>query len=129
MGRKRQIASRPAQARPIQERLPEFGEAPLAGYDSPASLDSYPWWPQVEGFDYESAVALAQRACRDYAVIGPWVSLFEIYCQLRGLEADGSPARPPVCRGLATYPLESREGKLRLNVSPPSGARAKPQST
>lgn len=64
----------------------EFGTAPLAGYDTPASLDAYPWWPQVDRFDYDGALALAQRACRDYAVIGPWVSLFEIYCQLRGLE-------------------------------------------
>jgi uroporphyrinogen decarboxylase len=64
----------------------EFGIAPLLGYDTPKSLDSYPWWPKVDRFDYDSAVALAERASRDYAVIGPWVSLFEIYCQLRGLE-------------------------------------------
>jgi MocE subfamily Rieske [2Fe-2S] domain protein len=34
--------------------------------------------------------------------------------------ADGSPARAPVCRSLATYPLESRHGKLFLNVAKPS---------
>ena len=28
----------------------------------------------------------AQLAAREFAVIGPWVSFFEIYCQLRGLE-------------------------------------------
>jgi Na+-transporting NADH:ubiquinone oxidoreductase subunit F len=39
---------------------------------------------------------------------------------------DGSPARPPVCRGLATYPIESRDGKLRLNVARPGGAGARP---
>jgi uroporphyrinogen decarboxylase len=64
----------------------EFGDAPLTGYDTPASLDDYPWWPKVECFDYDGATALAERAARDYAVIGPWVSFFEIYCQLRGLE-------------------------------------------
>ncbi len=64
----------------------EFGAAPLTGYDNPASLDAYPWWPQVDRFDYDGAVALAERASRDYAVISPWVSFFEIYCQLRGLE-------------------------------------------
>jgi uroporphyrinogen decarboxylase len=64
----------------------EFGDAPLTGYDTPASLDDYPWWPQVECFDYDGATALAERAARNYAVIGPWVSFFEIYCQLRGLE-------------------------------------------
>jgi MocE subfamily Rieske [2Fe-2S] domain protein len=31
--------------------------------------------------------------------------------------ADGSPARPPVCRGLATYPIEERGGRLILLVS------------
>ena len=30
--------------------------------------------------------------------------------------ADGSPARAPVCRGLATYPIEERGGRLWLNV-------------
>jgi uroporphyrinogen decarboxylase len=64
----------------------EFGAAPLAGYDTPESLDDYPWWPDVERFDYDGATAQAQLAAQDFAVIGPWVSLFEIYCQLRGLE-------------------------------------------
>ena len=31
--------------------------------------------------------------------------------------ADGSPARAPVCRGLCTYPVESRDGPLFLNVA------------
>jgi uroporphyrinogen decarboxylase len=64
----------------------EFGSAPLAEYNSVESLDGYPWWPNVERFEYESAVAKAQEAAREFAVIGPWVSFFEIYCQLRGLE-------------------------------------------
>lgn len=64
----------------------EFGVAPLIGYDTPDSLDAYPWWPKLDCFDYDGAVALAERASEDYAVIGPWVSFFEIYCQLRGLE-------------------------------------------
>ncbi|MXW13305.1 MAG: NADH:ubiquinone reductase (Na(+)-transporting) subunit F [Rhodothermaceae bacterium] len=38
--------------------------------------------------------------------------------------ADGSPARAPVCRGLATYPLEERNGRLWLNVSTPGGEGA-----
>jgi uroporphyrinogen decarboxylase len=64
----------------------EFGAAPLTNFDTPASLDDYPWWPRVERFDYDGAVALAKKASPDYAVIGPWVSCYEIYCQLRGLE-------------------------------------------
>jgi MocE subfamily Rieske [2Fe-2S] domain protein len=43
--------------------------------------------------------------------------------------ADGSPARPPVCRGLVTYPLEERRGRLRLNVRRPGGAGARAQKT
>jgi Na+-transporting NADH:ubiquinone oxidoreductase subunit F len=43
--------------------------------------------------------------------------------------ADGSPARAPVCRGLATYPLEERNGRLHLNVVRAGGAGARPQKT
>lgn len=64
----------------------EFGSAPLADYNTVESLDDYPWWPSVERFDYDSAAAKAQEASREFAVIGPWVSFFEVYCQMRGLE-------------------------------------------
>lgn len=43
--------------------------------------------------------------------------------------ADGSPARPPICRGLATYPLEERNGRLRLNTARIGGAGAPHQKT
>lgn len=43
--------------------------------------------------------------------------------------ADGSPARPPVCRGLATYPLEERQGRLHLNLQRPGGAGARATRT
>jgi Na+-transporting NADH:ubiquinone oxidoreductase subunit F len=43
--------------------------------------------------------------------------------------ADGAPARPPVCRGLVTYPLEERRGRLWLNVRRPGGAGARAQKT
>ncbi len=64
----------------------EFGEAPLKAYQTAASLDAYPWWPDVDRFDYENALSSARQASRLFAVIGPWVSFFEIYCQLRGIE-------------------------------------------
>lgn len=67
-------------------RYHEFGTAPLAGYDSPSQLDDFPYWPQVERFDYDLAEQRAREAGEHFGVIGPWVSLFEIYCQLRGLE-------------------------------------------
>jgi Na+-transporting NADH:ubiquinone oxidoreductase subunit F len=42
---------------------------------------------------------------------------------------DGSPARAPVCRGLATYPVEQRNGRLRLNVVRAGGVGARAQKT
>jgi Na+-transporting NADH:ubiquinone oxidoreductase subunit F len=39
--------------------------------------------------------------------------------------ADGSPARAPVCRGLATYPLEERQGRLWLNPARAGGEGAR----
>ena len=39
--------------------------------------------------------------------------------------ADGSPARAPICRGLQTYPLEARNGRLFLNLKHPGGSGAR----
>jgi MocE subfamily Rieske [2Fe-2S] domain protein len=43
--------------------------------------------------------------------------------------SDGSPARAPICRGLATYPIEERHGRLFLNVARAGGAGAREQKT
>ncbi len=43
--------------------------------------------------------------------------------------ADGSPARPPICRGLATYPIEERGGRLWLNLAHAGGSGARAQKT
>jgi Na+-transporting NADH:ubiquinone oxidoreductase subunit F len=43
--------------------------------------------------------------------------------------ADGSPARVPVCRGLATYPIEERKGRLYLNIVKAGGVGAREQKT
>ncbi len=40
---------------------------------------------------------------------------------------DGSPARAPVCRGLATYPVEERSGRVFVNVARPGGSGARAQ--
>ncbi|MEL7588301.1 MAG: NADH:ubiquinone reductase (Na(+)-transporting) subunit F [Prolixibacteraceae bacterium] len=40
---------------------------------------------------------------------------------------DGSPARTPICRGLATYPVEERDGHIWINVEKPGGAGARHQ--
>ena len=42
---------------------------------------------------------------------------------------DGSPARAPICRGIATYPVRERAGRLFLNITRPGGAGARAQKT
>ncbi len=42
---------------------------------------------------------------------------------------DGSPARAPICRGLATFPLEERSGRLYLNLLKAAGAGTRTQKT
>ena len=42
---------------------------------------------------------------------------------------DGAPARAPICRGLATYPLQNRDGKLFLNLVKSGGNGAREQQT
>ena len=42
---------------------------------------------------------------------------------------DGSPARAPICRGLATYPIEDRDGRLWLNVEKAGGVGARHEKT
>jgi Na+-transporting NADH:ubiquinone oxidoreductase subunit F len=42
---------------------------------------------------------------------------------------DGSPARAPVCRAVATYPVQERDGRLFLNIARPGGAGARTQKT
>jgi uroporphyrinogen decarboxylase len=64
----------------------EVAEAPLAALETTAELDRYAGWPDPGRFDYDDALARARAASPSYAVIGPWVSFFEIYCQMRGLE-------------------------------------------
>ena len=59
----------------------------LIGHDTLASLDTYPGWPIPARFDYERAARQAREATRNqYATLGPWVGLFEVYCMMRGLE-------------------------------------------
>jgi len=58
----------------------------LRGYDSIQSLDDYPFWPDSQRYDYAKMTEQAKAASQRYATLGPWISLFEVYCQLRGLE-------------------------------------------
>ena len=42
---------------------------------------------------------------------------------------DGSPARAPICRGLATYPIEERQGRIWLNMKLAGGAGAREEKS
>jgi Na+-transporting NADH:ubiquinone oxidoreductase subunit F len=42
---------------------------------------------------------------------------------------DGSPARAPICRGLATYPVEQRDGRIWIDVVHAGGLGARMQAT
>ena len=42
---------------------------------------------------------------------------------------DGSPARAPICRGIVTYPVEDREGRLWLNIEKAGGDGARPEKS
>jgi uroporphyrinogen decarboxylase len=65
----------------------EYINPPLAGYYDPGQLDDYPSFPDPENFDYAGAKDLATKARKwNFATIGPWISHFEIYCQMRGIE-------------------------------------------
>ncbi len=43
--------------------------------------------------------------------------------------ADGSPARAPICRGLATYPVEEIGSQIRINLAHPGGVGFRAQAT
>jgi Na+-transporting NADH:ubiquinone oxidoreductase subunit F len=42
---------------------------------------------------------------------------------------DGSPARAPVCLGLATFPIEERSGRIWLNIEKPGGEGARAEKS
>lgn len=65
----------------------EYGAPPLGEMEDPAELDDYALWPDPDGFNFAAARRAAERAREfDFATIGPWISHFEIYCHMRGME-------------------------------------------
>jgi len=59
----------------------------LVGCETPEELTANAVWPNPEHFDCAAARKAAQQAREfDFATIGPWISHFEIYCGVRGLE-------------------------------------------
>lgn len=69
-------------------REAHYGEVcfnPLLGMDSVAQLEAYPW-PDPDDFDYATAAAEAKKLATEYVTLGPWISLFEVYCMMRSLQ-------------------------------------------
>ena len=64
----------------------EFARPGLVDYDTPESIEGYPYWPDPDKFDYSAAIELAKRASREFVTLGPWVSFYEVYCHMRGIE-------------------------------------------
>jgi uroporphyrinogen decarboxylase len=65
----------------------EVSQRPLEDMEEVSELEDYPYWPDPDQYDY---TALRQKAERTraygFATLGPWISNFEIYCRMRGLE-------------------------------------------
>lgn len=59
---------------------------PLANASSVKEIEDYPYWPDPDRFDYQAGAEQASTYAEEFATLGPWVSFFEIYCQLRGIE-------------------------------------------
>lgn len=64
----------------------EYAGAPLAGMEEPEELEDYPWWPDPEAFDLSPIHERLEADGDEFATNGPWISLFEVYCGMRGLE-------------------------------------------
>ena len=65
----------------------EYINPPIADFVDVSQLIDYQSWPDPNKFDYIGAKTLAKKARSwNFATIGPWISHFEIYCQMRGLE-------------------------------------------
>lgn len=65
-----------------------YGEVcfnPLRSLDSIEQLEAYPW-PNPDDFDYATAAAEAKKLSKEFVTLGPWISIFEVYCQMRSLQ-------------------------------------------
>ena len=60
--------------------------SPFSSLDTLGQIEEYAGWPDPALFDYDGAAALAKEASESFITLGPWVSFFEVYCGMRGLE-------------------------------------------
>lgn len=65
----------------------EILKSPLSEMEEPEEIDDYPYWPDPERIDVAKARAGVEAAtAAGFPVMGPWISHFEVYCRMRGLE-------------------------------------------
>lgn len=65
----------------------EYGQAPLGAMQEAGELADYAYWPDPDAFNVRSAHERARQArAAGFATVGPWISHFEIYCHMRGME-------------------------------------------
>lgn len=65
-----------------------YGEVcynPLKELNSVQQIENYSW-PHPDDFDYKTAALRAKELSREFVTLGPWISLFEVYCSMRSLE-------------------------------------------
>lgn len=67
-------------------RYLEYMDYPLAGMEEAGELERYRWWPDPEAFELGCLFDRIEEVGTEFATLGPWISIFEIYCQMRGLE-------------------------------------------
>lgn len=138
----------------VKRQLPESRKSAVEEfYSSTANPDAEGWLPvckvgdlspsDVVRFDYGKRTFALYRDddCKPYAtdgicthanthLAGGLVKGGMIECPKHNGRfnlSDGSPARAPICRGLATYPIQELGGFLQINVAHPGGAGARPQ--
>ena len=84
-----QVTEWGAQMKPVRSGAAtymEMASCPLRAYEETADLDDYPWWPDVDRYDIQGMADFVTAHAGEFALLGPWTAVFEIYCHLRGQE-------------------------------------------
>lgn len=106
--------------------MAEYGEVsfnPLLEMDSVEELDAYPW-PNPDDFDYVTAAKNAKEVAKEFVTLGPWISLFEVYCSMRSLEEAlmDTVAEPEFVHAALDYIAEAQGEMVRRFLEAADGA-------
>ena len=76
------------QMKMVKSGLSMYGERLSCSFEDCTleNIDDYPYWPDPDKFNYSAAAQITEKVTNDFATLGPWVSFYEIYCGMRGLE-------------------------------------------